>query len=109
MVTNTDTVPSTLSVFHVLTDLKFITILWGRNCAHPHVTNQETERQNCEATCPGVRAKPGFKPAGAIPESTHDLCFVYLFGVGVGQESQGGRRKKKNILEDSPPHQHTHL
>lgn len=92
----------------MLTDLKFITILWGRNCAHPHVTNQETERQNCEAMCPGVRAKPGFKPAGAIPESTHD-CFVYLFGGGVGQERQGGKKKKKkDILDDSAPSQHTH-
>lgn len=108
MVTNTDIVPSTLSVFHVLTDLKFITILWGRNCAHPHVTNQETERQNCEATCPGVTAKPGFKPAGAVPESTCDLCFVYLFGGGVGQERQEERRTTTTILEDSPLCQHTH-
>lgn len=100
------------SVFHVLTHLKFIIILWGRIGAHPHFADQETETQNSKATCPAVRAKPGFKPHRAVPEFTQDFCFAYLFGGGDGRrESREGRRREKTKTVKDPrrPQPKTHI
>lgn len=102
--------PGTLSIFHVLTDLKFIIVLWGRNCAHPHVTDQETDRtvkQLVQVSEPSQDSNQ----AGQFqsPHRASALC-IYL-GLGMGRRKGREEKRKKtkqNILEDSPPLQHTH-
>lgn len=51
--------------------------------------------ENCDATFSGARAKPGFKPSWAAPESTGDLCVVYLSGdLGKGRRTEKPKQSR---------------